>query len=1352
MGPNRQQRKPAAPGGRGGGRGGSRGGGRGRGRGAPAPASLTAKAIPSMISSSGRDLIIDVLAHAASGGSVPVPERHFDGTSGAKISFQRNSPLTPAETLQRLFEGLGFPRDLVTQYITDLSTNNLFPSFANVEQLVCDGGEFQPFLVQSCFELFNCMTWFNRDADSAANGADDDNDDDDDNNDDDDDGDEDEVEAAFREELETLKGVFSDSFVNEQSFGEGDNRQLELYFSFQSEDGKAVLAAVRVPLSYPADPPILYLQPLKESLGAGQTPQLAVLPACTRELSPQARRAIMDATVETITALAESECLMPVVSAIAGVVSSITAEAVRAKPAASSTEAAKQRQEVADRRKAFVGHLKGNTHDKNVSNSDDAAAADEDGDDQFFNFTVPAQTALATVEDTGKYSEQVRRDELASDPALDKTLKADWQRLKAHGSLSKARADLPAQKVREDLRKVLQSSNVVVVGGETGSGKTTQIPQFVYEFMCEEGRGSAANIVCTQPRRLAATSVALRVAEERDEAAGGTVGYTIRLESCVSRKTQVMYCTTGIVLRRLQSDKFLGRVSHVVVDEIHERGVDTDFLLILLRDLLTRRTDLKVILMSATMDSDLFSRYFGGAPIISIAGRTFPVQVMHLEKIIPAVDYHIEDNSPYARPAANKDARRRNTRKNMQQLDYDDADADLESLQEKRALGKTVDASASTLSTLSLMNLEVINYELIEQIVVYIENSLRIPGAVLIFLPGMAEILRCMDQLKSNPRLVKNCLFHNLHSSLGSSEQQGVFKRPPAGKRKIILGTNIMETSVTIDDAVFVIDTGKAKENRYNARKSLSELVTVSISKANCRQRMGRAGRVREGFCFRLFTESQFETFADHQLCEMHRVPLESLILQIYSLHLGDEVAYLQKALTPPEEKAIHSSVKVLTTLGALTVEKRLTSLGQHLANLPLDVRIGKMIIHGALLQCLDPVLTMAACLATRSPFISSADFQSEIESVRKAFAGDYMSDQLSSWFAYSKWSSAVAQDGHQAARKVCNDCYLSQANLSQIQSTKRQYERYLYEAGFLEDGDTARKRLPPQSRFVYPPHVSLESVCYEAGGDKFNSNSGSARCILACLVAGLYPNVARLRPRRKSATNNHGFRGDASRFITFDGSECLIHPSSVAGREKEFPTKLVVYVDKMKTSQTFLREVSMVAPLHVILFGGGQLEYRPKFQELCVDEMTAFLCKEEDATLLRHLKSQLDSALAKKINDPSVSWESISSVVVRAIVRLLKDEGSSTQSLTVIDRREPRAPPTQSLLPEQQVIAPPAVLSDQPFKTGKTCFVCGQVGHVGRFCPHSPSNNKGGPPVRCFICGQWHFPVDCTLVKPLKR
>eukprot|EP00796_Vickermania_ingenoplastis_P000651 gene651-368_t len=1281
---------------------------------------------PTLVSSAARDLIADVLQHAATGGSVPVPERHFDSTLGTKITLQRNAPLTTVEILSRVYEGLGFPRDLVAQYITDMVHAAAFPTFQSVEDLLAVDGSFQPFLVQSCFELFNCITLFKQgDAVSQKSEFD--------------------AEVAdqiLEEELETAMMMFEAQYVGKSNFNDDATSDREVYFIMLTEEEKKILVAIRFPEYYPSDPPMLFIQTVSGRLTKGKQPTLVVPPNCTKDLSPQSRRSIMDAAVEIIVNFSGSNsgCLVPLLSSINGVISGLKSDPAAAAPQVSPPAPTKS--ELSQQRKAFLGSL------RDIQNNPPNAAGGESGP----AISMPERVELATIEMEAADLEQSPGDSLRRHRGMDAALKSGWEKLRREGTLSGARKKLPAYDAREDLRHALSTHNVVVIGGETGSGKTTQIPQYLYEFFCEEGRGSSANIVCTQPRRLAATSVALRVAEERDDAVGGTVGYSIRLENCISSRTQITYCTTGIVLRRLQTDKYLTGVSHVVVDEIHERGVDTDFLLILLRDLLGRRKDLIVVLMSATMDSELFSHYFGGAPVLSIKGRTFPVQVYHLEEIIPLVQYHLESGCPYEkRLTAPREGAQRNARKQNLILSYDDISFDMAELEEQKKTAATVKGSPETIDTLSRMNLDIINYELIESIVVYIDQVLRVEGAVLVFLPGMAEIQNCMRQLQSNNSLAKNCVFYNLHSSLGSADQQGVFSRPPRGKRKIILGTNIMETSITIDDAVYVIDTGKVKENRYNARKCMSELVTVTTSKANCRQRQGRAGRVREGYCFRLFTSAQFEEMESHQLCEMHRVSLESLILQIYSLNLGDEVEYLQKALSPPEERAINSSVKVLMTLGALTKEKRLTSLGQHLANLPLDVRVGKMIIHGALLHCIDPVLTMAACLSVRSPFSGTVELRAEVEGMRRAFTGMHLSDQLASWFAYNKWIGTLHQHGPAAARTLCEQAYLSQASLSQIQSTKRQYERYLCEAGFIE-GAPKRSAAAASSHFLFPPYTSLNDTVYEAGGQTFNQNSGSVLCILACLVAGLYPNVARFKVPRKKMQPAPFARRPANRFITFDGTDCMIHPSSVAAKGDGTSSALVVYVDKVKTSDIFLREVSAVSPLHVILFGGGKLEYLAAYKELCVDEVTAFKCEEEEATLLMHFKDQLHSALTTKINDPSKSWESVSSVVVRAIVKLLNDTSSTGRGLKVIDRRQPRAPVTEDLAHTEDGTNTAREEGSRSSRPARECFHCGEADHLAKDCPHMAQEKKGGPPVRCFICGMWHFPLFCPLCKPLDK
>lgn len=729
-----------------------------------------------------------------------------------------------------------------------------------------------------------------------------------------------------------------------------------------------------------------------------------------------------------------------------------------------------------------------------------------------------------------------------------------------------------------------------------------------------------------------------------------------------------------------------------------------------------------------------------------------------LEKIIPQVGYVIDDMSPYAidlrdrRKGKARDPRQGN--RHITEIGRGMLDAADDKKEQEMAEAFYEIADTKTASTLSRMNLEVVNYELVLYLVSDIcKKHKGEEGAILIFMPGLAEIQRCMDELKSEPKLRDQCVFFNLHSSLGSNEQRDVFKKPPRGMRKVIIGTNIMETSITIDDAVFVIDSGKVKENRYDPKRSLSQLVTCWVSKANVRQRAGRAGRVRPGFCYQLYTSLQFNEFDDHQLCEMHRVPLESLILQIYTLNLGDEVDFLSKALSPPERKAVEASVKSLTGMGALTYDKRLTSLGLHLSNLPIDVHIGKMMIHAALMCCLDPVITMAACLSVRSPFMASVEFQSQINAIQRAFAHTYCSDQLANWFAYQQWAAILmaplSENGGRAnAEAFCRKNFLSSHTLYQIQSTKQQYEHYLYEGGFLEGATVAdADRRRRSGKFLFEPYRTLdEKVAFEAGGYKFNVNSEDIKCVTACIVAGLYPNVAKVQKQKNS-------RGEHT-LSTLDGSNVEIHPSSVASKTTlRYP--LVCYVDKIKTSAIFLREVTMITPFQMILFGGSNMKYMPDYQEMVVDNMIAFACTEEDATLLHHIKDGFSAALATKINNPTASWESIAQTVVRTILKLLKDEGTIAKSMIVIEKGE-RKPLTAALTATSATQAAAAAKTkasmpqpppNQPFKTGRSCFNCGEVGHVTKYCPNPlPPKERGAATVRCFICGQWHHPATCDV------
>lgn len=474
-------------------------------------------------------------------------------------------------------------------------------------------------------------------------------------------------------------------------------------------------------------------------------------------------------------------------------------------------------------------------------------------------------------------------------------------------NMMKTRQSLPAWSKCNDILDAIERSQVVVISGETGCGKSTQVPQFILDdylaklIGLQNGNGKLermkhVHIICTQPRRLSAIGVAERVSDERCEKIGNTVGYSIRLENKISAATRLTFCTTGILLRRLQSEPMLDSVSHIIVDEVHERSEESDFLLLILKELLAKRRDLRVILMSATLNAALFSNYFGHAPVLEIPGRTFPVEQLFMEDILERSGFVLEPDSQYCR----------RLNKNEQQqlcdeLEYSDVKAANaappksirdENLSLSDLYGRYSHYSRTVCKSLFLMDPFKINPELIEAVLRFIidvdASNWPAEGSILIFLPGLAEIQMIHDTLSDSsvfsPRAGK-FLIVPLHSTLTNEEQALVFRRAPAGKRKIVLSTNIAETSVTIDDCVFVIDCGQMKEKRFDANRNMESLDLVWESRANALQRKGRAGRVMPGICIHLFTGHRYQHhFIGQPVPEIQRVPLEQLLLRIKTL------------------------------------------------------------------------------------------------------------------------------------------------------------------------------------------------------------------------------------------------------------------------------------------------------------------------------------------------------------------------------------------------------------------------------------------------------------------------------------
>lgn len=838
------------------------------------------------------------------------------------------------------------------------------------------------------------------------------------------------------------------------------------------------------------------------------------------------------------------------------------------------------------------------------------------------------------------------------------------QSSRRYKSMLEQRRNLPAWKEQDAILAHIEGCQVLVVSGMTGCGKTTQIPQFILDASLRGSADQVANIICTQPRRISAITVAQRVAQERAESLGKSVGYQIRLESVRSSATRLLYCTTGVLLRRLEGEADLKDVTHVIVDEVHERTEESDFLLLVLKDLILQRPDLKIILMSATLNANLFSEYFYNCPTVHIPGHTFPVDQFFLEDAIEKTRYVIEDGSPYMRSGKQNVANSSGRGGKTESRDLvDDLGEDVwnfmsfckkdfvkDSIPDQQLSFQDLtvrfkNTKKSVVKTMAAMDLDKINMDLVESLLEWIVDGKHNypPGAVLVFMPGLAEIKMMYEQLQSN-RMFNNrgstrCVVYPLHSTLSNEEQQAVFSRPREGVTKIIISTNIAETSVTIDDIVYVIDSGKMKEKRYDATKSMESLEDSWVSRANALQRKGRAGRVASGVCFHLFTSHCFQHhLSEQQLPEIQRVPLEQLCLRIKILDVFSDrtlESVFSRLIEPPATGSLDAAKQRLQDLGALTADEKLTPLGYHLACLPVDVRIGKLMLFGAIFRCLDPALTIAASLAFKSPFVSPWDKREEANDKKLAFALAN-SDHLALLQAYKGWCSA-AKNGNQSGFVYCRENFLSWRGLQEIASLKRQFAELLSDIGFIKEGLRARTIERMSSK-------GTDGVL-EATGHEANLNSDNIRLMSAMLCAALYPNVVQVRaPQGNYKMTSKGAmkmqpKANELRFLTKIDGYVHVHPSSVNYTVRHYTSPYLVYHEKVKTSRVFIRDCSMVSVYPLVLFGGGQVNvelHKGEFVVSLDDGWIRFAAASHQvAELVKELRWELDQLLEDKIRNP---------------------------------------------------------------------------------------------------------------------
>ncbi|XP_031651605.1 putative ATP-dependent RNA helicase DHX34 [Oncorhynchus kisutch] len=558
----------------------------------------------------------------------------------------------------------------------------------------------------------------------------------------------------------------------------------------------------------------------------------------------------------------------------------------------------------------------------------------------------------------------------------------DFSQRQSFGKLAKLRTEqkaLPIFQYRDRIVELVRANPVVVVAGDTGCGKSTQVPQYLLS-------SGFSHIACTQPRRIACISLAKRVSFESLNQYGSKVGYQIRFEGTRTPSTKLLFLTEGLLLRQIQADGALEQYQVLIVDEVHERHLHCDFLLGVLRSLLATRPDLRLVLMSATINIKLFSSYFNNAPVLQVPGRLFPIQVIY--QPIPQEEQPSRseklDPRPYLRVLQGIDQR----------------------------------------------------YPPEER------------GDLLLFLSGVAEISTILEACQAYATHTKRWIVLPLHSTLSLVQQDKVFDISPPGVRKCIISTNVAETSVTIDGVRFVVDSGKVKEMSFDPKAKMQRLQEFWISRASSEQRKGRAGRTGPGVCYRLYSESDYEAFAPYPVPEIHRVALDSLVLQMKSMSLGDPRSFL--FIDPPPAASIQTAVTYLREQGALDARGDLTSIGSLLAQLPVDVVIGKMLVLGSVFNLVEPVLTVAAALSVQSPFLlRSAQHNPDCATARQPLHSN-QGDPFTLLNTFNAWVQVKGERGG-ASRKWCRRRGLEEQRLYEMVNLRRQFKELLRSHGLLE-------------------------------------------------------------------------------------------------------------------------------------------------------------------------------------------------------------------------------------------------------------------------------------------------------------
>jgi len=673
---------------------------------------------------------------------------------------------------------------------------------------------------------------------------------------------------------------------------------------------------------------------------------------------------------------------------------------------------------------------------------------------------------------------------------------------------------LPIAAKRDEIKAALEKHQVLVIAGETGSGKTTQLPKICLEI----GRGVHGLIGHTQPRRLAARSVATRVAEEIGAPLGELVGYQVRFEDQSTERTLIKLMTDGILLAETQHDRFLEKYDTLIVDEAHERSLNIDFLLGFLKTLLPRRPDLKVIITSATIDLERFSKHFTDAPIIEVSGRTYPVETWY-------------------RPLAAE------------------TDEDGNRVEDDLTVDQGILAALDEIET-------------------HEKAVGKRPGDVLVFLPGEREIREAAEMLrKANLRFTEVL---PLYARLTPGEQQKIFK--PAAGRKIVLATNVAETSLTVPGIRYVIDSGTARISRYSYRAKVQRLPIEAVSQASANQRKGRCGRVEPGICIRLYSEEDFLSRPEFTDPEILRTNLAAVILQMLHLRLGDIQDF--PFIEPPDGKAISDGFNLLQELSAVNRENQLTPLGRQLARLPIDPRLGRMMLEAAQQGSLAEVLVVASALSVQDVRERPADRQQQADQAHAQWK-DPDSDFAALINLWRGFEEKRQELGSNPLRSWCRKNFLNYLRLREWRDAHRQLTLIARElklgAGKAVDGSghppyakSGSRRVENAEGFSTRPAEAVPTtdtkvnaiVRQQAEASEAAQKAKGYAAVHKAILAGLLSQI--------------GHKTEEGDFLGARQRRFWVHPSSVIGRKKP---SWIMAAELVETTKLFARMVAKIEP-----------------------------------------------------------------------------------------------------------------------------------------------------------------------------